>query len=56
MYFRVQTLFIRLVSLVLCTVAVRKVFVLVYNLQHPEALFQRFPGLDGSLYYKRVPH
>lgn len=28
-----------------------KVFVLVYNLQRPDELFQRFPGVDGSLYY-----
>ena len=28
-----------------------KVFVLVYNLQRVEDLFQRFPGVDGSLYY-----
>lgn len=27
-----------------------KVFVLVYNLKTPEEIFQRFPGVDGSLY------
>ena len=30
---------------------VSKVFVLVYNLPGTAALFQRFPGVDGSLYY-----
>jgi hypothetical protein len=28
-----------------------KVFVLVYNLSEPEAIYQRYPGVDGSLYY-----
>jgi hypothetical protein len=28
-----------------------KVFVLVYNLNNAENLFQRFPGVDGSLYF-----
>lgn len=28
-----------------------KVFVLVYNLPNTEALFQRFPGVEGSLYF-----
>ncbi len=28
-----------------------KVFVLVYNLQNTEQLFQRFPAVDGSFYY-----
>ena len=28
-----------------------KVFVLVYNLNNTEKLFQRFPGVDGSLYF-----
>jgi hypothetical protein len=28
-----------------------KVFVLVYNLPNAEALFRRFPGVDGSLYF-----
>ena len=28
-----------------------KVFVLVYNLQNVEGLFQRFPAVDGSFYY-----
>jgi hypothetical protein len=28
-----------------------KVFVLIYNLPNAEALFQRFPGVDGSLYF-----
>jgi len=27
-----------------------KVFTLVYNLKEPDQLFQRFPGVDGSLY------
>jgi len=27
-----------------------KVFTLVYHLENPEQLFQRFPGVDGSLY------
>lgn len=29
---------------------VSKVFVLVYNLQHVESLFQRFPSVEGSIY------
>lgn len=28
-----------------------KVFVLVYHLNDPDALFKRYPGVDGSLYY-----
>jgi len=28
-----------------------KVFVLVYHLGDPEQLFQRYPGVDGSLYF-----
>jgi len=28
-----------------------KVFVLIYNLQDQETLFQRFPGVEGSLYF-----
>jgi hypothetical protein len=28
-----------------------KVFVLVYHLQSPDALFQRIPGVEGSLYF-----
>lgn len=28
-----------------------KVFVLVYNLKDKERIFQRFPGVDGSLYW-----
>lgn len=28
-----------------------KVFILVYNLDSPDALFERFPGVDGSLYF-----
>jgi hypothetical protein len=28
-----------------------KVFVLVYNLPGPSAIFKRYPGIDGSLYY-----
>ena len=28
-----------------------RVFTLCYNLQYPDAIFQRFPGVDGSLYY-----
>ena len=28
-----------------------KVFVLVYNLPNKDALFQRYPGVDGSLYW-----
>jgi hypothetical protein len=28
-----------------------KVFVLVYNLPNANALFQRYPGVDGSLYF-----
>ena len=27
-----------------------RVFTLCYNLQYPDAIFQRFPGVDGSLY------
>jgi hypothetical protein len=27
-----------------------RVFVLCYNLQYPEAIFQRFPGVEGSAY------
>jgi hypothetical protein len=30
---------------------VSKVFVLVYHLGAPEQLFQRYPGVDGSLYF-----
>ena len=28
-----------------------KVFVLVYKLPEPDAIYKRFPGVDGSLYY-----
>ncbi len=28
-----------------------RVFVLVYHLQRPEDLYQRFPGVEGSLYF-----
>jgi hypothetical protein len=28
-----------------------KVFVLVYNMPKPGAIFQRFPAVDGSFYY-----
>ena len=28
-----------------------KVFVLVYNLDTPESIYQRFPAVDGSLYF-----
>lgn len=28
-----------------------KVFVLVYNLEAPESIYQRFPAVDGSLYF-----
>lgn len=28
-----------------------KVFILVYRLPSPESLFQRFPGVEGSLYF-----
>jgi hypothetical protein len=28
-----------------------KVFTLIYKLPKPSAIFQRFPGVDGSLYY-----
>jgi hypothetical protein len=28
-----------------------KVFVLVYHLDKPDSIFQRFPGVDGSLYF-----
>ena len=27
-----------------------RVFTLCYNLQYPEAIFQRFPGVEGSIY------
>ena len=27
-----------------------RVFTLCYNLQYPDAIFQRFPGVDGSIY------
>lgn len=27
-----------------------RVFTLCYNLQYPEAILQRFPGVDGSIY------
>jgi hypothetical protein len=30
---------------------ISKVFVLVYHLPSEEALFQRFPGIEGSLYF-----
>ena len=30
---------------------VAKVFVLVYNLPGADSIYQRFPGVDGSLYY-----
>ncbi|MBK1699603.1 DUF1134 domain-containing protein [Thiococcus pfennigii] len=30
---------------------VSKVFVLIYDLPDPEALYQRFPGIEGSLYF-----
>lgn len=32
-------------------VNVAKVFVLIYNLPSEEVLFQRFPGVEGSLYF-----
>jgi len=28
-----------------------RVFVLCYNLQYPDAVFRRFPGVDGSAYF-----
>jgi hypothetical protein len=28
-----------------------KVFILVYNLEDPDAIFQRFPGVSGSAYF-----
>lgn len=28
-----------------------RVFTLCYNLQYPDAIFQRFPGVDGSFYF-----
>lgn len=28
-----------------------KVFVLVYNMQNTDAIYKRYPGVDGSLYY-----
>ena len=28
-----------------------KVFVLIYNLPNMEAIFQRFPAIDGSFYF-----
>jgi hypothetical protein len=28
-----------------------RVFVLCYNLQYPDAIYQRFPGVDGSAYF-----
>ncbi len=28
-----------------------RVFVLCYNLQYPDAIFRRFPGVDGSAYF-----
>lgn len=28
-----------------------KCFILVYNLQHEDRLFQKFPGVDGSFYF-----
>ena len=28
-----------------------RVFVLCYNLQYPEAIYRRFPGVDGSAYF-----
>ena len=28
-----------------------RVFTLCYNLQYPEAIFQRFPGVEGSIYF-----
>jgi hypothetical protein len=28
-----------------------RVFALCYNLQYPDAIFQRFPGVDGSAYF-----
>jgi hypothetical protein len=31
--------------------AASKVFVLVYHLKNPDELFQRYPGVEGSLYF-----
>jgi hypothetical protein len=31
--------------------AASKVFVLIYHLRDPEQLFQRYPGVEGSLYF-----
>jgi hypothetical protein len=31
--------------------AASKVFVLVYHLEEPQELFQRYPGVEGSLYF-----
>ena len=28
-----------------------RVFTLCYNLQYPDAIFQRFPGVEGSIYF-----
>jgi hypothetical protein len=28
-----------------------RVFVLCYNLEYPDAIFRRFPGVDGSVYF-----
>jgi hypothetical protein len=28
-----------------------KCFILIYNLQHEDRLFQKFPGVDGSFYF-----
>src|SRR4030095_9794450 len=28
-----------------------RVFTLVYNLQYPDAIYQRFPGVEGSAYF-----
>ncbi len=30
---------------------ISRVFTLCYNLQYPEAIFQRFPGIEGSIYF-----
>ena len=35
----------------MCSSDLAKVFVLVYHLPNSEALFQRFPAVDGSFYY-----
>ncbi len=32
-------------------VAASKVFILIYHLPRVDAIFQRFPGVDGSLFY-----